>query len=81
MKQERLDKLAHEIAEEDCKSVLECNLNHVCARGQSRRWYNLRTAHRHSRWAIYRAARYLDARGLLIHHRTKKHLVRWEGMD
>jgi len=76
MRQDKLDALAHEIAVDDSQTVLRSVLPTVRYRGVE--WRDSSLPYPLARREARRAARYLEARGLLIRHRTQKHLVRWE---
>ena len=67
MRKDKLDALAHEIAESYSKSVIE-----------SCRWFDCKDVYKPSSIFVRQAVWYLEARGLLIRHRRERNLVRWQ---
>lgn len=74
--------LAHEIAEESSKSLLECHLLTVRNAGGDQ-WLDLRTADDVDGIPTYieRAVRYLEVEGVLRRCPTDPQLIGWDEMD
>jgi len=73
-----LDELAHEIAEEGSKSIIDC---HTLAAEDSKgyRWHDLATVdgEEETFW-VERAATYLEAAGILIRSAENAQWVGWD---
>lgn len=71
------DELAHEIAEDDSKSVLDSML----AISDDGEWLNLRDRAPGCDFFIDRAIQYLDAEGILKRHPDNPDLIGWDEME
>jgi hypothetical protein len=80
---EERDALAHELAKETSKSLLEnCLLSRQDDGGGY--WFDLGSADRciqDMQFFIDRAVRYLEGEGILKRHPTDPQLIGWDGME
>ena len=76
MRKDKLDALAHEIAESYSKSLIETCA--VIVRRRKKRWFDCKDVYKPSSIFVRQAVWYLEARGLLIRHRRERNLVRWQ---
>jgi hypothetical protein len=65
MTRDQLFVLAVQIADDDCRGLIECHGLAVLDKAQRLRWYEVDPNEEFSGWGIARALRYLEARGML----------------
>ena len=76
MTKDKLDALAHTIAADTCRSIIEGHTRRVIYAGKV--WYDLNSRYQHRREFVQQAIRYLTARKLLIRNRDVRALARTE---
>jgi hypothetical protein len=68
--------LALEIAEDDCRSVIDCNGMPVRSKSGALLWYEVDPKDETSWWYVERALRYLKMRGMLRIRRSNPNHVK-----
>lgn len=79
LSEEDLAELAHEIAEEDSKSLIETSL--LPGRDAAGEWYDLASLDAEEKEYVDRAVRYLDAAGILVRSPLNPNFVGWDEDD
>jgi hypothetical protein len=77
------NELAHKLAEESAKSLLECSLLSWKDAQGGGSWLDLRSGYRNEDYQFFidRAVRYLESEGILKRFSTDPEMIGWDEMD